>query len=210
MNLPERYAGLIFDCDGTLTDSMPLHYAAWVEALTRHGLTFPEPRFYAMGGVPTGKIIEMLSAEQGVPVDVVAVGIEKEELFLTKLSQVVANEPVCQVARNYRGKLPMAVASGGARDIVRDQLVTIGMEDCFDAIVGAEDTALHKPNPDVFLEAANRIGVPPETCLVFEDTDIGIEAACRAGMDYVDVRKFAAGPQRGKVAQHGAVPSQSR
>jgi len=196
MNLAERYSGLIFDCDGTLTDSMPLHYVAWVEALARYGLTFPEPRFYAMGGVPTGKIIETLSQEQGIVVDVALVGHEKESLFLTKLGNVVANEPVCQIARSHHKLIPMAVASGGARDIVQYQLVTIGVDNLFDAIVGAEDTALHKPNPDVFLEAAKRIGVAASRCLVFEDTDIGVEAARRAGMDYVDVRKLSAGPQQ--------------
>ncbi len=195
MQLSEQYSGLIFDCDGTLTDSMPLHYVAWVQALSRHGLSFPEPRFYAMGGVPTGKIIEILAAEQGISVDVAKVGYEKEELFLENLTSVGPNEPVCRIALEHHGKLPMAVASGGSRSIVMDQLISIGMNHVFRAIVGAEDTLLHKPYPDVFLEAAKRINTAPERCLVFEDTDIGIEAACRAGMDFVDVRRLAAGPQ---------------
>ncbi len=195
MNLTERYSGLIFDCDGTLTHSMPLHYVAWVKALSQYGLEFPESRFYAMGGVPTGKIIEILSAEQGIQVDVEKVGQEKEDLFLVNLMHVDPNEPVCEIARLHFGRLPMAVASGGSREIVRDQLQTIGMIDFFTSIVGAEDTALHKPHPDVFLEAAKRISVVADRCLVFEDTDIGIEAACRAGMDYVDVRNLSVGPQ---------------
>ncbi len=195
MNLAEHYAGLIFDCDGTLTDSMPLHFVAWVKALSRYGIEFPEARFYAMGGVPTGKIIEILAAEQKINVDVAKVGQEKEELFLDNLSGVGPNQPVCDIASRYHGILPMAVASGGSRAIVMDQLRSIGMGEQFPTIVGAEDTVLHKPNPDVFLEAARRIGVAPHQCLVFEDTDIGIEAACRAAMDYVDVRTLAAGPQ---------------
>ena len=195
MQLSEQYSGLIFDCDGTLTDSMPLHYVAWVKALSRHGLEFPEARFYAMGGVPTGKIIEILSAEQGILVDVAKVSYEKEELFLENLPGVGANEAVCRIAREHHGKLPMAVASGGSRSIVMDQLLSIGMNHVFRTIVGAEDTQLHKPNPEVFLEAAKRINTAPQHCLVFEDTDIGIEAARRAGMDYVDVRRLEAGPQ---------------
>lgn len=197
MYLADQYSGLIFDCDGTLTDSMPLHYVAWVKALSRYGLHFPEPRFYAMGGIPTGKIIEILASEQGLMVDVAQVGLEKESLFLTHLQGVGPNEPVCQIARDHHRKLPMAVASGGARSIVMDQLLTIGMNHVFKTIVGAEDTVLHKPHPDVFLEAARRINVAPQRCLVFEDTDIGIEAACRAGMDFVDVRRLEAGPQTG-------------
>jgi len=196
MNLAERYAGLIFDCDGTLTDSMPLHYIAWVKALSLYGMEFPEPRFYAMGGIPTAKIIQTLSAEQGISVDIEKVGAVKEDFFLASLTEVGPNEPVCQIARSHYQRLPMAVASGGSRAIVLDQLKSIAMATLFDVIVGAEDTELHKPNPDVFLEAARRIEITASQCLVFEDTDIGIEAACRAGMDYIDVRKLTAGPQK--------------
>jgi beta-phosphoglucomutase-like phosphatase (HAD superfamily) len=195
MQFVGHYSGLIFDCDGTLTDSMPLHYVAWVKALSRYNIEFPEPRFYAMGGIPTGKIIEILCSEQGITVDVAKVGYEKEELFLSQLPGVGPNEPVCRIARDHHGKLPMAVASGGSRSIVMDQLLSIGMNHVFKTIVGAEDTELHKPNPDVFLEAAKRINTPPAKCLVFEDTDIGIEAACRAGMHFVDVRRLELGPQ---------------
>lgn len=195
MQLFPRYAGLIFDCDGTLTDSMPLHYVAWVNALACYGIGFPEVRFYEMGGVPTSKIIEILAGEQGITVDVAKAGQEKEDLFLANLVDVKANEPVCVIARNHHGKLPMAVASGGSRSIVMDQLDAIQMRNLFQSIVAAEDTKLHKPSPDVFLEAAKRLSIQPSGCLVFEDTDIGIEAACRAGMDYVDVRKLQAGPQ---------------
>jgi len=196
MNLAERYAGLIFDCDGTLTDSMPLHYIAWVKALSLYGMEFPELRFYAMGGIPTAKIIQTLSAEQGISVDIEKVGAVKEDFFLASLTEVGPNEPVCQIARSHYQRLPMAVASGGSRAIVLDQLKSIAMATLFDVIVGAEDTELHKPNPDVFLEAARRIEITANQCLVFEDTDIGIEAACRAGMDYIDVRKLTAGPQK--------------
>jgi beta-phosphoglucomutase-like phosphatase (HAD superfamily) len=199
MLLFPRYAGLIFDCDGTLTDSMPLHYVAWVNALACYGIEFPEVRFYEMGGVPTGKIIEILAGEQGITVDVTKAGQQKEDLFLANLVAVKPNEPVCVIARNHHGKLPMAVASGGSRAVVMEQLVTIQMLDLFQSIVGAEDTNLHKPNPDVFLEAARRLSIQPSRCLVFEDTDIGIEAACRAGMDYIDVRKLQAGPQTYKA-----------
>ena len=196
MNLAERYAGLIFDCDGTLTDSMPLHYIAWVKALSLYGMEFPEPRFYAMGGIPTAKIIQTLSAEQGISVDIEKVAAVKEDFFLASLTEVGPNEPVCQIARSHYQRLPMAVASGGSRAIVLDQLKSIAMATLFDVIVGAEDTELHKPNPDVFLEAARRIEITASQCLVFEDTDIGIEAACRAGMDYIDVRKLTDGPQK--------------
>ncbi len=119
----------------------------------------------------------------------------KSLAFLEHLSSVGPNEPVCQVAREHRGRLPMAVASGGVRQVVIDQLHAIHMHSAFDAIVGAEDTELHNPNPDVFLEAARRLNVPAQECVVFEDTDIGIQAARSAGMDYVDVRQLQLGVQ---------------
>jgi HAD superfamily hydrolase (TIGR01509 family) len=186
---PAGTRGLIFDCDGTLADTMPVHYRAWTAMLGRHGIPFPEARFYALGGVPTAQIIRILSAECGVPVaDVDAMVAEKESLFLAHLHAVRPLEAVVAVAAAYRGRLPIAVASGGYRETITRTLDQLGIRGWFNATVTAEDTARHKPEPDVFLEAARRIGVPPAACVVFEDTDIGLEAARRAGMAGVDVR----------------------
>lgn len=191
MNYAQTYQALIFDCDGTLTDSMPLHYVAWRRTLDRHGIQFPEARFYAMGGVPTDKIIETLCHEQSLVVDVPAIAEEKEREFLLTLHDVRPNRPVCDIARGHHGRLPMAVASGGIRSVVMDQLIKIEMQHYFAVVVAAEDTQRHKPEPDVFLEAARRLQVSPAGCLVFEDTDIGLLAAKRAGMEAVDVRQWA-------------------
>jgi beta-phosphoglucomutase family hydrolase len=188
---PPGTAGLIFDCDGTLADTMPAHYRAWTRMLGRFGIPFPESRFYAMGGMPTEQIIRVLAAEAGVAVtDVQAMVREKEEGFLAHLDAVRPIEPVVRIAAAFRGRLPIAVASGGYRDTVTRTLDRLGLRDWFDALVTAEDTARHKPEPDVFLEAARRLGVPAERCVVFEDTDIGLEAARRAGMWRVDVRPW--------------------
>lgn len=188
---PPGTAGLIFDCDGTLADTMPAHYKAWTAMLGRFGIPFPEPRFYAMGGMPTASIIRVLAGEAGVVVtDVDSLVLEKEQLFLTHLEAVTPIQPVLAVAAAYRGKLPMAVASGGYRDTITRTLDRLGVRDWFDATVTAEDTARHKPDPDVFLEAAKRLNVEPARCVVFEDTDIGLEAARRAGMPGIDVRPW--------------------
>jgi HAD superfamily hydrolase (TIGR01549 family) len=193
---PPGTRGLIFDCDGTLADTMPAHHRAWVAMLAPRGLAFPEARFYQLGGVPTAQIIRILSDEQGVPVadtDIPAMVAEKEAdflTFLTFLGEVEPVAPVVAVAAAYRGKLPMAVASGGYTDVVRKTLARIGVADWFGATVCAEDTARHKPEPDVFIEAARRLGVPATACVVFEDTDIGLEAARRAGAHPVDVRPW--------------------
>jgi beta-phosphoglucomutase-like phosphatase (HAD superfamily) len=188
---PAGTTGLIFDCDGTLADTMPAHYRAWTAMLDGYGIPFPEPRFYAMGGMPTASIIRVLADEAGVAVtDVSAMVREKEAAFLAHLDTVTLIEPVMSIVRLYRGQLPIAVASGGYRDTVTRTLERLAIRDWFDAMVVAEDTPRHKPEPDVFLEAARRLRVTPAGCVVFEDTDIGLEAARRAGMLGVDVRAW--------------------
>jgi HAD superfamily hydrolase (TIGR01509 family) len=188
---PAGTAGLIFDCDGTLADTMPAHYKAWLALLGRFNIPFPEPRFYAMGGMPTASIIRVLAGEAGVAVDDVdAMVHEKEQTFLTFLDAVEPIAAVLVVAAAHRGKLPIAVASGGYRDTITRTLDRLNVRDWFDAIVTAEDTPRHKPEPDVFLEAAKRLGVAATKCVVFEDTDIGLEAARRANMIGVDVRPW--------------------
>jgi beta-phosphoglucomutase family hydrolase len=189
MTEPKR--GFIFDLDGTLVDTMPSHFVAWTEIARRHGLTFPEARFYSLGGVPTAKIAATLLAEAGLTLDPVAIALEKEQMYYDSLAAGGGIRPiptVIEIARRHRSEGPLAVASGSVRRLVTRTLDALGMTDWFAAIVAAEDTARHKPEPDVFLEAARRLGVDPTACTVYEDTDIGLEAARRAGMTAVDVR----------------------
>jgi HAD superfamily hydrolase (TIGR01509 family) len=189
MAKPER--AFIFDLDGTLADTMPSHYLAWTRIAAHHGLTFPEARFYALGGVPTAKIAAMLISEAGVTLDPVAVALEKEHAYFDSLTAgggLKAIEPVLALARQHRSEGPLAIASGGVRRVVMRTLETLGIADWFAAVVAAEDTTRHKPDPDVFLEAARRLDADPAVCTVYEDTDIGLEAARRAGMRGVDVR----------------------
>ncbi len=194
---PAGTTALIFDCDGTLADTMPTHFRAWTRMLGNYGIPFPEPRFYQLGGVPTAQIIRILAEEHDVALgDVDAMVREKEGTFLELLDEVQAVAAVFGVAERHRGKLPMAVASGGYRDVVERTLRAIGVLDWFGAVVCAEDTPRHKPEPDVFLEAARRLGVAAAGCVVFEDTDIGLEAARRAGMTPVDVRPWLPNPPR--------------
>ncbi len=184
----ESYQGLIFDCDGTLADSMPVHYVAWRDTLMRYGIQFPEDRFYSMGGMPSQKIVTLLAGEQGVTVDAVSVADEKEKHFQTLIPTVTPMQAVCDVATSFHRRKPMAVASGSGRVVVLKQLIALGIDDLFDAIVTSEDTERHKPEPDVFLEAARRLKVDPSCCVVFEDSPLGFQAAEAAGMDWVDVR----------------------
>lgn len=188
--------GFIFDLDGTLADTMPSHFVAWTKVAARHGLTFPEPRFYSLGGVPTDKIAAMLITEAGLALDPKTIALEKEQTYYDGLGPggIRGIEPVLALARTHRERNegPLAIASGSVRRLVTRTLDALGIADWFAAIVAAEDTARHKPEPDVFLEAARRIGVDPGACMVYEDTDIGLEAARRAGMEPVDVRPLIA------------------
>jgi beta-phosphoglucomutase-like phosphatase (HAD superfamily) len=182
--------GLIFDCDGTLADTMPLHWRAWQVIIQRHRIQFPEDRFYALGGVPSRDILKMLSAEQGVPLDHLAVAREKETEYLPLIAQIEPINAVVQIAREHHGKLPMAVASGGTHRVIDQVLGHLGIQHFFNAVVTSEDVLNQKPAPDIFLEAARRIGVPPQFCRAYEDTDLGMQAIRAAGMEAVDAREL--------------------
>src|SRR5436190_2767867 len=184
--------GIIFDCDGTLADTMPLHWRAWQVITARHRIHLPEERFYSLGGVPSRDILKMLSLEQGVPIDHLAVAREKETEYLPLIAQVEPINSVVGIARANFGKIPLAVASGGTRHIIEQVLQHLGIRDLFKAIVTSEDVKNQKPAPDIFLEAARRIGVPPQFCRAYEDTDLGMLAIRAAGMEAVDVRELLA------------------
>jgi beta-phosphoglucomutase family hydrolase len=182
--------GLVFDCDGTLADTMPLHWRAWQMVTQRHKLHFPEDRFYASGGMPSRDILKLLAREQGRSLDHIAVAHEKEEAYLPLLPQVEPVHVVLEIAEANFGKIPMAVASGGTQRIIGMVLDHLKIRHFFDAIVTSEMVKNQKPAPDIFLEAARRIGVEPEYCRAYEDTDLGLQAIHAAGMEAVDVRKL--------------------
>lgn len=178
---------LIFDCDGTLTDSMPIHFVAWQQVMESVDVEFTEKRFYELAGMPGDKVIDAIANHLDSATRIRLLQ-EREELFFASLDQVKPVDAVVQIARKHHKQMPMAVASGSIKASVEKQLETIGVSEWFQAVVAAEDTKLHKPEPDVFLEAARRLEVPAANCRVYEDSDLGIEAAERAGMQWVDVR----------------------
>ncbi|HLH56685.1 MAG TPA: HAD-IA family hydrolase [Verrucomicrobiae bacterium] len=184
--------GLIFDCDGTLADTMPLHWRAWQAISARHRIHFPIDRFYSLGGVPSRDILKMLSAEQGLGLDHLSVAKEKEAEYLPLIAQVEPINAVVGIARENFGKLPMAVASGGTAGGIEQVLAHLGIRSLFQAVVTSEMVPRQKPAPDIFLEAARRIGVLPRECRAYEDTDLGMQAIRAAGMEAVDVRQLLA------------------
>ncbi|MFT6861806.1 MAG: beta-phosphoglucomutase family hydrolase [Akkermansiaceae bacterium] len=187
--LSTDYKALIFDLDGTLVDSMPAHFKAWCKALKKQGHqgVFPEDVFYAMGGRPTRDIVEVLNGEQDLGLDPEEVAYAKKKAFLKNLASIELIPEVAKIAEEHRGKIPMAVASGGGRIVVEKTLQHLGISDWFDEVVTADDVKHGKPAPDIFLEAASRLGVDPKDCVVFEDARSGIIAARAAGMEVVVV-----------------------
>jgi HAD superfamily hydrolase (TIGR01509 family) len=177
-----NFRAYLFDCDGTIVDSMPLHYIAWKKALGEWNCPFDEKLFYSWGGKPVDEIISTLNEMNGLKMPVKEVGVRKEGLYFELLPQLKAIPEVLEHIEAQYGRIPFAVVSGGRRNSVVKSLTVVHLLDKFDAIVGAGDYKNSKPAPDGFLIAAAKLGVEPKDCLVFEDTDLGIQAAAAAGM----------------------------
>jgi len=188
LELPEgAFRAYLFDCDGTVADSMPLHYVAWKKALGEWGCEFDEGIFYRWGGKPVEEIISALNEMHGLHMPVAAVAERKEQLYFDQLPALKAVPEVLEQIEALHGRSPLAVVSGSSRESVMKSLMRLGLLDKFNVIVGAEDYARSKPAPDAFLTAAANLGVAPADCLVFEDTALGIQAATAAGMSSVKV-----------------------
>lgn len=192
---PGDFAAYIFDCDGTLADSMPLHYRAWCEALREHQAQLPEALFYELGGAPARQIVALLNERHGHAMPVEETARAKERCFARLIPEIAPIEPVVRIARELHGRMRLAVASGGSRPIVERTLRGLEIFDLFEVIVTNEDYRRGKPAPDPFLETARRLGVEPARCLVFEDTSTGEQAARAAGMECVLVPP----PERGRA-----------
>ncbi len=195
-----NFGAYLFDLDGTVADSMPLHLLSWQQATREFGGSFPEELFWQWGGIPLPKTVEMLNERFGYTMNPPEVVERKEGLYLTMLDQL---RPIASVAAHValqRGHLPLAIVSGSPRLTILRTLETLGLGDAFQAIVGAEDYAHGKPDPEPFLTAARLLGVAPGDCLVFEDAEAGIQSARAAGMAWVRVPTSHAGTVRPTVA----------
>lgn len=185
------FSGFIFDLDGTLVDTMPLHYLAWDEAMHDVGLKekLSEDLFYSLGGVPTRRVAELIAEKYGLKIDSAAVMHNKEQLYLKLVHQAQPIGPVVEFLERMSPKFPCAIATGGTPDVALPALEAAGLRRHFKAIVTPLDVppGRGKPAPDMFLLAAKKIGVAPEKCLVFEDAEPGIVAAKAAGMKVVHV-----------------------
>jgi len=186
--LPEGdFQAWLFDLDGTLADSMPQHFISWTHAVENHGGKFPEKLFYEWGGVTPLAIVRRLNEKFGFSMDPETVVHQKESLYLEQIHNVKPIESVLNLLEANHGRIPFAVVTGSPRLNATRALAALNLTDRFQTVVAAEDYTHGKPNPEPFLTAANRLGIPPSSCLVFEDADPGIAAASAAGMQWVRV-----------------------
>ncbi|MES3035204.1 MAG: HAD-IA family hydrolase [Gemmatimonadota bacterium] len=186
-----EFAAYLFDLDGTLVDSMPVHLRAWDAALQRVGLTVPfdAELFYSLGGTPTLESAVIFRDHYGLSFDAPQLVVDKEEIYLDLLHDVHLIEPVAEIARRVALTHPVAVVTGGGPEIAYPALDATGLRALFPVVITPEDVApgRGKPHPDMFLLAAQRLGAAPSSCLVFEDALPGVAAAKAAGMQVVVV-----------------------
>ena len=188
LNLDDHIRGLIFDCDGTLVDSMPLHMQAWCNAFNKLNLYYHEEYLFSLKGMKETEIIGLYNEKFDLDIDPEKIVWTKHDYFRSHVNEVKPVEPVVEIARKYRDIKPLSVVSGSVREIVHSELKVLGIFDWFDYIFTADDPFKPKPAPDLFLAAASKMNVDPKRCVVFEDGDAGLEAAERAGMKSIDVR----------------------
>lgn len=182
--------GLIFDLDGTLADTMPIHYIAWRNAAAKYGINFSVELFTELAGVPLYPTVEKLNQIFGKNIDPKEMGDLKEAEFEENMIRTSEIKVVTDLVRKYHGKLPMAVGTGGSHRLALKTLKIIGLEGYFDAVVASDDVTHFKPHPETFLKCAELIHISPEECEVFEDGILGITAAKTAGMMVIDVTNF--------------------
>ncbi len=190
LTVPTNIKGLIFDLDGTIADTMPIHYIAWKNAAARYGIDFTTELFEQLAGIPLYGTVKKLNKLFNKDIDPREMGDSKEQEYEDNMDKAQPVEPVVDLIREYYGKLPMAVGTGGGREISKKAMRIVGVDQYIEHLVSADDVTKHKPHPETFLKCAELIGVDPKDCLVFEDGVLGIEAAKAGGMQVIDVRDY--------------------
>lgn len=182
------YAALIFDCDGTIAHTLPVHFLVWQATLRKFGADLPEDWYYERTGLTAAAFLKEFNQTFGYTIAMAMLETERQQQFARLVHQVQAVPAVVAIAHANYGQVPMAIASNGQRSVVEPTIDAIGMRSLFNTIVTVNDVNVGKPAPDLFLLAAERMGVAPQQCIVYEDSDLGLEAAEKAGMRWVDVR----------------------
>lgn len=179
---------LIFDIDGTLADTMFLHYRACQLVGEKYQFEFPVDFFLANAGIPTVKTFTKLLNQGASSLDPILISEEKETIFLSLVHQALPMPLIAAIASQYKSMMPVSLGTGGSKEVASKIMHAIGMGNDFPIMVTSEMVSKHKPHPDTFLLCAELMGINPEFCQVFEDGEPGIDAAKAAGMRYTDVR----------------------
>jgi len=190
LDINPKAKGLIFDLDGTIVDSMPIHFIAWKNAAARYGIDFTPELFSQLAGIPLYPTVERLNSLFGKNIDPKEMGDAKENEYEANMHLAVPIEPVVAIIKKYHGKLPMSIGTGSMQRLARKALDIVGLNDYFQIVVSSDDVINPKPHPETFLRCAEQMGVEPEYCQVFEDGIPGLQAAHDAGMMVTDVKKF--------------------
>ncbi len=194
LDVDPRAKALIFDLDGTLADSLPVHMECWDVVCDQFGYHFSKEVMLEMTGMPTIKFAEYVKEQSGCSFTPEEIAKMKQAEFFKRVDQITLFDPIFALVLKYHKKIPMAIGTGGSRKSVELMLDWLQIKDYFDYIVTANDVEKHKPEPDTFLECARLMGVEPQFCQVFEDGDMGIQAAQTAGMIVTDVRPYVGHP----------------
>ena len=190
INVLAHIRGLIFDCDGTLVDSMPLHMEAWKAAFGKYNSYYNEEFLFSLKGMKETEIIDLYNTKFNTELNPEIMVAAKHKYFIENINSVKPIGKIVDIAVNYFEKLPLAVVSGSVDQIVKLELMTLGIIDLFKVILTADDPYKPKPSPDIFLAAASALNLTPKYCLVFEDGDAGLDAAQKAGMETIDIREY--------------------
>ncbi len=190
INIDSKVKGLIFDLDGTIVDSMPIHYIAWRDTAARYGIDLTVELFESLAGVPIYQTVEKYNEIFNMNINPQEMGDAKEKMYEEKLHEAKMVDPVFDVIKKYHGQIPMSIGTGGGHYIAQKTVELMGLDKYIDILVTADDVKQHKPHPETFLRCAELMEVAPEDCLVFEDGKPGMKAAVDGGMMLIDVTQY--------------------
>lgn len=193
IEIPSNIKAFIFDLDGTIADTMPLHFRSFNSVMSDYGITVPVEMFLQFGGMPVRPACRIVSDTYNQDWDdneIDKISIAKQDRFEQMLEGLEIIKPVADVIERYKDILPMSCGTGNEKEVSHKILEQLGLKDIMPVVVTAADVTNHKPHPETFLDAAKLMGIAPEDCLVFEDAELGFQAAEAAGMQYIDVTKY--------------------